>query len=386
MLSRPYTLLTRLKRVVVRSRQKQWIRGPHAFLKTHPRLAPAVFFCAGVLWDLLTLQRIDDWVDNLLLLVYLIFLGGLIVLSTRVAYNQASHPRLLRYQDFYPAAIQFLFGTLFSAYVVFYAQSANAFETSFFLGVLVVLLIANEFIRNRLTNLYILIGLYFLASFSFFIFFIPVLSQTVSYATFLLSGLLSLGLVGLFILYLRRVQMLEASRYYGYAAGIVLTLFGLMQLFYAFNWIPPVPLAMREGGIYHHVSKASDTYVLRYEPASWYHPRSRTASRFHYAPGDTVFCFASIFAPTGLVKGAYHRWLYYDQSKESWVETDRIAYQQPIVGARDLGYRGYTYKRNIQMGKWRVDVMTEDHRILGRVRFHVVPVRDGHPTIAESRL
>lgn len=372
-LASPYSIGTRIKRWLIRKRKHYVIHRTTQFLDRHPHLAPALFFIGGVLWDVFTLQRIDNWVDNLFLLTYLVILGATIFVSTLIVYDQVTSPFWVRYKRWYPAVNQFLFGALFSAYVVFYAQSTAARETALFLGVLIVLLVGNEFIRNRLTNLYILLSLYFLVLFSFLVFFIPVVFKVVNYATFLSSGLIALGLLLAFVLYLYSRRCLETTNQYLVAAVVPVVLFGLLHVFYSTNLIPPVPLALREGGIYHHVSKeqGNDRYFLRYEAAPWYHLRNQTAPTFHYAPGDTVFCFTAIFAPTGVQKGVYHRWLYYDPTREAWTETDRIAFQQPIVGARDMGYRGYTFKQNIELGQWRVEVMTADHRLLGRIRFHI---------------
>jgi hypothetical protein len=47
--------------------------------------------------------------------------------------------------------------------------------------------------------------------------------------------------------------------------------------------------------------------------------------------------------------------------------TDRIPIS--ITGGREKGYRWYTTKRRVQPGEWRVNVETEDGRVLGRITF-----------------
>lgn len=91
---------------------------------------------------------------------------------------------------------------------------------------------------------------------------------------------------------------------------------------------------------------------------------------FHYVEGDTVFCFASIFAPTKLTKKCFHQWQKYFPQKKKWITTDNLGYK--ITGGRDGGYRGYTYKRYISPGEWRVDVKIEDGAILGRINFEII--------------
>jgi hypothetical protein len=42
----------------------------------------------------------------------------------------------------------------------------------------------------------------------------------------------------------------------------------------------------------------------------------------------------------------------------------------------DEGYRVYTYKENMEPGDWRVDVVTENDMIIGRIGFSVVRSED----------
>ena len=88
-------------------------------------LLPPVFFFAGVGYDTLTLSRIDRLQDNLILLLYLVLLGVLIILTGREEFQAGerefweSQSGVLRWlgraQPYYPMAMQFLLGGLFSA-------------------------------------------------------------------------------------------------------------------------------------------------------------------------------------------------------------------------------------------------------------------------------
>lgn len=344
-----------------------------AFLKRHQRYTPPIFFFGGVLWDALTLRRIDAWFDNLLLFVYLAALGGLIVVATLVDYERTEHPLLLKYRLWFPAAVQFLLGALLSAYVVFYAQSASLTETSLYLILLTALLVVNEFIHRRLIHLYVLAVLYSLATVSFFTFFIPVATGLMNYGTFLLAILLTLGVVVGMLRVLWKRGVFGRTIELASAVALVMAVLAVLHLFYQKNWIPPVPLAMREGGVYHHASRSGTggAFLLRRERPPWYAVRSRWEHEFHYTAGDTVYCFTAIFAPTRLTKKVYHIWRHYDPARDAWVQSDRIGYA--LVGGRDGGFRGYTFKRQIHPGRWRVDVETDDGRLLGRVRFRAEP-------------
>ncbi|WP_456429939.1 DUF2914 domain-containing protein [Rhodocaloribacter sp.] len=361
-------------------------RGPpgrkaRAFVERHRRYLPVVFFFGGVAWDALTLRRIDSVFDNLVLFVYLALAGGLIVAGVLVASGSLHRPWAVKYRAWIPPAIQFLLGALFSAYVVFYARSVSSTETSLYLVVLVALLVGNEFVHRRAANVYVLLALYFLAAFSFFVFFLPVVTKRIDDGMFLAGGLVSLALLGAMIAFLR-VRRALGGRQTVYALGLVVGLFGLMNLFYHRNWIPPVPLALRDGGVYHQVRRDGEAFVLRYEPVPGRY-RLDSDRRFRYAEGDTVYCFTAVFAPTELTTKVFHAWAYFDEARGEWVETDRIGYA--LVGGRDNGYRGVTWKRYVHPGAWRVEVVTEAGRVLGRIRFRIEPAPASARTWRERR-
>lgn len=353
-------------------------------LHRHEHAVPPTLFLGGVGWDALTLKRIDALFDNLILGIYLLLFGAFIVLST-LARNDASLPRpLVKLNTWSPSIIQFLAGGLFSAYVIYYTRSASFSEASLFLLVLVALLVANEVIWERVWSSYLLLGIYFLAVFCYLTFFLPTVFGTMGIEVFLGSGLLSAGVVVAIILYLHRRNVFGGPWQFRGAVGLVGGLFGLMVLFYVNHWIPPVPLALQEGGIYHEVERVDDAYVLRYQSPPWYRPWQTDDDPFHYTDDETVYCFTSVFAPTALRTDIYHHWQVYNPDRETWVDTDRIGYQ--LVGGRRGGFRGFTFKENVTPGMWRVTVETADGRPIGRVRFEVVAgASEAEPSYTERR-
>lgn len=330
---------------------------------------PVIFFFGGFTWDSLTLTRIDRMSDNLILLSYLILLGLLIVIFNFVENGLLTRSWLLKYREWYPLGMQFFLGGLFSSYVVFYFQSASMTKTAIFLLLLVILLVANEFLEKRLSNLNLVLSLYFFASFSFFIFFIPVIVKFMNLVTYVLGGMISLVLIGLLLWIFYRKKILVDRKHLLLTSSPVLVIYMLLNIFYIQNWIPPVPLALKSAGIYHHVSREGTDYVLHYEKPRWYEFWKKSDDPFHYTSGDTVFCFTAIFAPTRLTKKTFHHWQKYLPERHTWVTTDRLGYE--ITGGREGGYRGYTYKKNVSPGKWRVNVETEEKLLLGRIQFEI---------------
>jgi hypothetical protein len=361
-------LLGRLMRGLAQSPRYRLLRRLY---HRHETLAPPALFLGGVTWDALTLQRMGALLDNVILGIYLVLLGGFTVL-TLLGRNDCSLPAPFQPLNTWSiGAIQFLTGGLFSAYVIYYTRSASLTTASLFLLVLVGLLVANELIWGQERSGYLLIGLYFLAVFCYLTFLLPVVLGTMGFWVFLTSGLLSVGVVLGLLLVLRRQGVFGELRSFLKVVGLVMLLFGGLVTFYVQAWIPPVPLALRHVGMYHEVEQQDGAFLLRQERTSALRFWTQDGDDpFHYAPSDTVHCFAAIYAPTEFETRIAHRWQRYVPSREAWVDTDRIAYR--VVGGRRTGYRGVTFKRHVQPGRWRVSVETAAGRPIGRIRFEVV--------------
>ncbi|MEY4705718.1 MAG: hypothetical protein RL042_1923 [Nitrospirota bacterium] len=338
---------------------------------------PPVFFFSGVAYDILTLTRIDRLQDNLLLLIYLLLLGLLIVLTGRlgvepvpdraVSMTLAPVARwMLRARPYYPMASQFLLGGLFSAYAIFYFQSATLTSTAIFFGLLVVLLAGNEFLRDRLSSLRLLVSLYALVCFAFFTFFLPVMTGLMNASIFLIGAGLSAVVTFRVVQLIYRNNPDRSKREAVGVAAPAFALVGLLVGFYFLNWIPPVPLSMKFGGIYHEVKKTGDRFELSFEK-QWYQAWKRSDSIF--PANEPVYCFTAVFAPVDLNTTIYHHWHFRPNGDKPFTHADRIPIK--IAGGRGGGYRAYTFKQQLDPGDWRVDVETEDGRIIGRVSVRV---------------
>lgn len=344
-------------------------------------------FLSGVTYDTLTLTRIDRLFDNLVLLIYVLLLGVLIVLTGRLGITPSPDRELaaglspavrwvLRMRPYYPMAVQFLLGSLFSAYAIFYSQSATFTGTAVFLALLVVLLIVNEFLRNRLSSLRLLVSLYALVCFAFFTFFLPVMTGYMNVAVFLLGAVLSAAVT------FRVVQLIyrnNPDRPRFEAVGVTApacALIGLLIGFYFLNWIPPVPLSLKYGGVYHEVKKAGDRFELSFDKR-WYQFWKRSDTTF---PADEpVYCFSAVFAPVDLNTTIYHHWYVRTDSNRPFTHADRIPLT--ISGGRAGGYRAYSFKQRLDPGDWRVDVETDDGRIIGRINVTVKAQTEARPIL-----
>lgn len=199
---------------------------------------------------------------------------------------------------------------------------------------------------------------------------------------FLLSGLVSLVCIGLMGTALYRVAPLRITLSCHLLFVIIGGIFFAFNGMYFANMIPPIPLALKDGGVYHLVERlASGDYRVRYEPARW-HTLFREESRtVHGTRGMPLFVYSAVFTPTRLNTAIIHRWSHYDETTGSWIERDKLGF--PISGGRESGYRGYSVKYNTTPGFWRVDVTTERGAVLGRIKFRVIET-EHQPWLAEA--
>lgn len=348
---------------------------------------PAVFFFSGVGYDTLTLTRIDRMQDNLLLLIYLLLLGVLIVLIGRLGIEPAPEREqltalspfvrwVLHVRPYYPMAVQFLLGGLFSAYAIFYSRSATLTSTAIFFALLVVLLVGNEFLRDRLSSLRLLVSLYAMVCFAFFTFFLPVMTGYMNAAIFLVGAVLSAVVTFRVVQLIYRNNPDRSKREAVRVTAPAFTLIGLLVGMYFLNWIPPVPLSLKFGGIYHEVKKNGDRFELSFAKQSY---QVWKQSDDTYPANEPIYCFTAIFAPVDLNTTVYHHWYFRPNDGKPFTHADRIPIK--ISGGREGGYRTYTFKERLDPGDWRVDVETEDGRIIGRVSVSVEEQGDVQPSL-----
>jgi hypothetical protein len=342
----------------------------------HKPITPVLFFFGGVTFDTLTLTRIDRLSDNLILLGYLALLGFLIVAMGRAgrasttmetAPLPAAAAFMERTRPYHPMAIQFLLGGLLSAYAVYYSHSASFTSTAVFFALLVGLLVGNEFLHDQVSNVRLMLALYALAACSFLTFFLPVITGVMSTAMFLAGAVLSAVLAIAMVRLIYRGDRLSSPVESIKTALPALLVVGTLVAFYFLNWIPPVPLSMSFGGVYHRVARSGDVYELTFEKPPWYRFGKRSDDPFR---GEGAHCFTAIFAPIDLRADIYHHWQHRATEGANvgrFVTTDRIPVA--IVGGRDGGYRAFTVKQRVAPGDWRVNVETVDGRIIGRVSF-----------------
>jgi len=348
-------------------------------LKPYERHLSAAAMAGGFAFDDVSYGRVDHPVTQTLLLVYLLVAAGSIVLLHYLQLHPEPGATADRLRGWLPALTQFAFGSLWSAFLVFYARS-GVFAVSWpFLLILAGIFIGNELFRAYHSRLIFTSVLLFFALLSYAIFMMPVFTRTIGVGTFLLSGAAA---VLLFWSFLRLLGWLSAGKLgkikwqIALGAGLV---FGAVNGLYFLNVLPPLPLAMQKAGVFHAIKRLGPVYYAMGEEQSWI-TWLGIPPVMHVEGGGPVYVFSAVFAPIKLTTRVVHRWQRYDDAKREWVTKQTLSFA--ITGGRENGYRGYTRRSDPQPGLWRVDVDTVDGRLIGRTVFTVVngPARTANVT------
>lgn len=343
------------------------------YLKYEKFILP-LSFIFGLLVDSLTLRRIDLLFENLVFITNLSAAALVIALFNAYDAGKLRGKIFDKIIPFSPILMQFAFGNLFSAFIIFYVRSGTAFVSWPFLIALAVLFIGNEFFRTRYSRLTFHMSVFFVALFSYSIFILPVLLDKIGPIIFLLSGVAALLALGLMIFFLSRIM---PERLKLNLRPLLFSIGGLYIIFnvlYFTNIIPPVPLSLKESGIYHSLKRVYDVdnyiYQAMFEPAPKYLFFETQSNVFHWVPGNPIYAYSAVFSPTNINIPIYHKWSYFDTETGDWLEAARVSF--PIIGGTDGGYRGYSYIYIHNAGKWRLDVITARGQVLGRREFTVV--------------
>lgn len=338
-------------------------RSAFAWMKKYERHLSAAAMLAGFIADNLLFKRVDVLQTQLVFLAY----TAICFVSIPVLHWLASRGPLPRWSILFPIATQFALGGFWSGFVIFYGRSADFGASWPFLLFLVLILLGSEYFHRYHARLVFTSVLFFFALYSYAIFAVPVFTKTLGPGTFVLSTLAAILVFALFTILLRRVAH---DRFYADVWRIRIgaaAVLGIFILSYATNVLPPLPLSAQSAGVYHLVWRVPGEYLATQEPQSWQVRYLGAPPTLHVSSGGSVSAYSAVFAPTELSTRIVHEWQWYDPAAKQWETRATIAY--PILGGADGGYRGYSTVTVRQMGSWRVNIKTDDGRLIARLPF-----------------
>jgi MFS family permease len=339
------------------------------FFRKYERWISPVTVVIGFIFDNLTLRRIDVFFSNALLIFYLVVSALSILLLNIHEHRRGEAERSETLHFILIFAMQFCLGGLFSASFLFYSKSGTLIDSWPFLLMIAGYIVGNEILRKNYVRLSFQVAVFFTALFSYLIFFLPVILGIMGDAIFILSGVSSLMITGLFIYILSWFAPERTRRSTPIIIGALSGLFAIINILYFTNLIPPIPLALKDAGIYRSVNKiAEGSYVVSGENQQWFNVFSRKPI-IHMIPGEPLYALSLIFAPTKLSTDIVHVWQYFDDGEGRWISFNPILLR--IGGGREGGFRTYSMKENVFPGLWRVDVRTPRGQIIGRLSFKI---------------
>jgi hypothetical protein len=360
-------------------------------LKTYERHISAAAMAGGFAFDFFAYGRVDHAVTQTLLIVYL----GVAAFSIALLHWLEAHPEwvskfVIKLRAYLPALTQFALGTLWSAFLVFYARSGVLAGSWPFLIVLAAIFIGNEVFKQYHARLIFTTTLFFFALFSYCAFMLPVFTKVISVGMFVVSGIVAVAVFAGFLWLLAKLSRSRFGAVKWQIAGGAVGVYALVTALYFLDVLPPLPLAMQQSGVYHSIcrvpakgtircvgtrpdtslARARTTYYQAMEEQQTFPPILGFRRTIHVEPGRPVIVFGAVFAPVDLNTTTYYIWKRYDESVGDWVMVQRLT--NSLHGGRDKGYRGYSYKSGIDAGLWRVDIVSVDGRLIGRTEFKVV--------------
>lgn len=354
-----------------------WVQRCMAHARKAADFLPAIFFFGGFVWDALTIGRNVTALDLAIFSGYLVAAAVILYLIGRPAPIEADTGKLALYvKKIYSPRLpyfllQFLFGSLFSALFILYFKSSSHWLAWLMSLALAVLLVANEFLESEYKRFTLSWAMFGLCAMLLFNFALPFILGSIHSIWFYLSTLMGAGFA--YWLYKKTPNHLGSVK-------PVWAIAATLMLAYTVDMIPPVPLVKRDVVVAYELTKQGSAYQLTQQASNWWVFWRKTSNDLQMTAGQRVYCFSSVFAPSGLKTRLYHRWAYYDK-KQGWLTQSRIGFG--LSGGRYNGFRGYTYKQNLAEGDWRVSVETENEKTIAVHSFSVEYVQAATPRVLQ---
>jgi hypothetical protein len=338
----------------------------------YERILSSCSLVGGFIFDIFALQRVDLFIENFWILTHLLVAAaGIVFINLLENTRQKLKASTAGIFHFWLIiVIQFSFGGLLSTFLVFYFRAATLAASWPFFLFLAAAFVCNEVLKHHYDRLVFQVSLLFLSIYAFAIYGVPIIVHRIGDDIFVLSGLVSLAAIWLFLMLMRAVSHERFRQSRIPVLSSIVVIFVVMNILYFANLIPPLPLSIKDSGVFHSIQRQADgNFVAEYEDQGWL-GFFRLSDIYHEVPGEPVYVFTAVFSPAELNTTIIHRWEYFDNTKRSWITETKIPLS--IIGGRGEGYRTYSYKKDLTPGFWRVDAETESGASIGRINFKII--------------
>ncbi len=355
------------------------------WVQNNERLVTSSAFMGGFGIDLLTLNRIDQWFDNFILLSYMVIAAIAILIINTDIEERFGLAIISKASPLALYAAQLAFGGLLSGFVIFYTKSASWYVAWPFLIVLYLLFLGNDRMLKYYKRLEVQTGMLFGALFAMAIFFVPTTLKMVGDLIFILSGITSVVIMFVFLklLYALLPSISQVRRWK--IRRNIFMIFVVFNILYFSNIIPPIPLSLKQIEIYHDVKRTgTNQYTVTKQDYAWYQLDHHIWKNefIKTSATDRVFVFASIFGPEELRADVYHKWQWFNPATQQWKDVIEVEYA--LTGGRDGGFRWYSFVTDPTPGAWRVRVTGNHDREIGRIQFDVINSNTRDPLVQEN--
>jgi hypothetical protein len=329
-------------------------------------------FYLGFSMDLLFLPSIENVHTKLIGGTYLTIVSLSILIREYIVSRNRADEREAKLFNIFSLIISFFSGTLLSFVFVYSLRSASLSVSWPFFLILFGVMLLNEFFSSQAFRFLIDLSVLLTANTFLFVYALPIVLHRQSDNIFLISIALSILVSVLYINFLKAFSY-TVKEVISDAYKIAICLPAVIVTFYFLNIIPPVPLSLKSGDIYHEVARYGDGgFLVTQEDTRKSIINFNRTKVYHFRTNEPAYFFSAIVAPDKLQADLSHVWEKYNEQTKNWDVMLTVPFS--LVGGRDNGYRAYSYINNLTEGKWRVSAMVGERRIVGQILFTAVHV------------
>jgi len=342
--------------------------GLLAWARRNQRWLSACFFIFGFFDHLITFGAFSLPTEILIFEAYLCFIALCTLLTHISADREGGFMRTVSVLA--PLAAQMTIGGVLAGFVVFYTRESVLSVSWPFIVFLAIIFVGSEFFRDYREHLVFQTALFYFALYALTIFALPTYVGALNERIFFLSTVVALAIFGLYLFILGLFGWQRLRQTLTPILFSVLGITALIVLAYVVHIIPPLPLTLRQGGIYHSITRQGDGYLVQeQQKAPWWHIGPQEVD---HVPGAPLYAFSAVFAPGSFATSVIHEWQFYNPKTKAWETRSTVAFG--VSGGREEGYRGYSLISDPEAGEWRVRVQTLTGQTIGELRFTVVTI------------